>query len=248
MDRPDTLRTVLIQIDMQALILADGAFPTTHHRQELLRKAENIVCCDGSISKLLDFGREPIAIVGDMDSISPELKVQFADRVHQVSEQETNDLTKAVEYCISKGFDEIAILGATGLREDHTLGNIALLADYAPRLKSVCLLTDYGRIDAFRSGMGVDDFNVPGLDAMAPEVCTTRNGAYTVARFQSFQGQQVSIFALTPDTQLSSLGLRFPLENRNLTSWWQGTLNESAGEQFSISIDQGVLLIYRLDR
>jgi thiamine pyrophosphokinase len=232
---------------MQALILADGAFPTTRKRQELLRNAANIVCCDGATGKLLDFGREPIAIVGDMDSISAELKAQFAAKIHQVSEQETNDLTKAVEYCIAQGFDEIAILGATGLREDHTLGNIALLADYAPRLKSVCLLTDYGRIDAFRSGMLTDDFSEPGLDTKAPEVCATRDGNFTVARFESFTGQQVSIFALSPDSQVSSLGLKYPLENRNLTSWWQGTLNESTGEQFSLSINKGVLLVYRLD-
>ena len=232
---------------MQALILADGAFPTTRKRQELLRNAVNIVCCDGATAKLLDFGREPIAIVGDMDSISPELKAQFADRIQQVTEQETNDLTKAVDFCILKGYDEIAILGATGLREDHTLGNIALLADYAPRLKSVCLLTDYGRIDAFASGMLADDYAEPGLDTKAPEVCTTRDGAYTVARFQSFQGQQISIYSLTPDSKISSLGLKYPLEKRNLTSWWQGTLNESVGEQFSLSIDKGVLLVYRLD-
>jgi len=233
---------------MQALILADGAFPTTKKRQDLLRNAANIVCCDGATAKLLDFGREPIAIVGDIDSLSPELKAQFAAIIHQLTEQETNDLTKAVDFCISNGFDEIAILGATGLREDHTLGNIALLADYASRLKSVCLLTDYGRIDAFRSGMNIDDYNAPGLDTKAPEVCTTRDGTYTVARFQSFQGQQVSIFSLTPDSQVSSLGLKYPLENRKLTSWWQGTLNESSGEQFSLSIDQGTLLVYRLDQ
>lgn len=233
---------------MQALILADGAFPTTKKRQELLRNAANIVCCDGATAKLLEFGREPVAIVGDMDSISLELKAQFADRIHQVTEQETNDLTKAVDFCISKGFDEIAILGATGLREDHTLGNIALLADYAPRLKSVCLLTDYGRIDAFRSGMQADDYAEPGLDTKAPEVCTTRNGAYTVARFQSFQGQQMSIFSMTPDSHISSLGLKYILENRCLTSWWQGTLNESLGDQFSLSIDAGILLVYRLDQ
>ena len=233
---------------MQALILADGAFPTTKNHQELLRNAQNIVCCDGAVCKLLEFGREPVAIVGDMDSISPELKAQFADRLHQVEEQETNDLTKAVNYCVDHGFDELAILGATGLREDHTLGNIALLADYATKVKSVCLLTDYGRIDAIRSGMNVNDYNEPGLDAMAPEVCTTRNGAYTVARFQSFAGQQVSIFALTPDSHISSLGLKYPLESLRLTSWWQGTLNESSGEQFSLSIDQGILLVYRLDQ
>ena len=233
---------------MQALILADGAFPTTHKRQKLLRNAQNIVCCDGVTAKLLDFGREPIAIVGDMDGISPELKAQFANRIHQVNEQETNDLTKAVEYCIAQGFDEIAILGATGLREDHTLGNISLLADYAPRLKSVCLLTDYGRIDAFRSGMQADDYLEPGLDTKAPEVCTTRDGAHTVARFQSFRGQQVSIFSLTPDSKISSLGLVYALENRCLTSWWQGTLNESSGDQFSLSIDHGIFLVYRLDQ
>lgn len=232
---------------MQALILADGAFPTTHKRQDLLRNATNIVCCDGATSKLLDFGREPIAIVGDMDSIPSELKVQFAAKIHQVSEQETNDLTKAVEYCIAQGFDEIAILGATGLREDHTLGNIALLADYATRLKSVCLLTDYGRIDAFRSGIKTNDYIEPGLDTKAPEVCTTLDGRYTVARFDSFKGQQVSIFALTTDTKISSLGLAYPLENKCLTSWWQGSLNESVGEQFSLSIDQGILLVYRIE-
>lgn len=232
---------------MQALILADGAFPTTHKRQDLLRNATNIVCCDGATAKLLDFGREPIAIVGDMDSIPAELKAQFAAKIHQVSEQETNDLTKAVDYCISQGFDEIAILGATGLREDHTLGNISLLADYATRLKSVCLLTDYGRIDAFRSGMQTNDYIEPGLDTKAPEVCTTLDGRYTVARFESYKGQQVSIFALTTDTEISSLGLAYPLENKCLTSWWQGSLNESAGEQFSLSINQGILLVYRID-
>lgn len=233
---------------MQALILADGAFPTKANHLELLKHAPCIVCCDGATAKLVEFGREPFAIVGDMDSLSGELKNRFADRIHQSAEQETNDLTKAVEFCITQGFDEIAILGATGLREDHTLGNIALLADYAKRLKSVCLLTDYGRIDAFRSGMGPDDYNAPGMDQQAPEICTTRNGAFTVARFQSFQGQQVSIFALTPDTAISSLGLKYPLENRKLTSWWQGTLNESEGVQFSLSIDQGIVLVYRLDK
>jgi thiamine pyrophosphokinase len=233
---------------MQALILADGAFPTNEKRQYLLHDATHIICCDGAVQKLLDFGREPDAIVGDMDSISSELKERFANRIFSSSEQETNDLTKAVDYCITKGYDELAILGATGLREDHTLGNISLLAEYAPRLKSVCLLTDYGRIDAFRFGMEANDCQEPGLDTKAPEVCGNRAGTHTVARFESFSGQQVSIFSLSPDAEISGLGLLYPLENRRLTSWWQGTLNESTGEQFSLSINKGCLLVYRLDQ
>jgi thiamine pyrophosphokinase len=232
---------------MQVIILADGAFPSNEKRLRLLREATHIICCDGSVKKLLDFGLEPEAIVGDMDSIPLELKKRFADRVFISSDQETNDLTKAVEFCIRQGYDELAILGATGLREDHTLANISLLADYAVKVKHVCLLTDFGRIDSFRSGMSADDFIEPGLDTKAPEVCTTRNGQYTVARFESYKGQQVSIFSLNPDTLISALGLRYSIENRCFSSWWQGTLNESTSEQFSVSIDNGCLLVYRLD-
>jgi len=232
---------------MQALILADGAFPEAANRHHLLKQAPHIVCCDGAVQKLLDFGLEPDVIVGDMDSISSALMTRFADRLHPSSDQETNDLTKAVDFCVANGYEEIAILGATGLREDHTLGNIALLGEYAQRLKSVCLLTDYGRIDAFRSGMSVNDFVATSYDTKAPEICTTLDGKFTVARFHSFVGQQVSIFALDPTTRLSSMGLKYPVEDRCFTSWWQGTLNESVGEQFSLSINQGCLLVYRLD-
>jgi len=232
---------------MNVLILADGAFPSNEKRQKLLRMAAHIVCCDGAVKKLVEFGREPDAVVGDMDSISTELKTRFADRLFQNQDQETNDLTKAVDYCIEQGFDEVAILGATGLREDHTLGNISLLSEYSTRLKSVCLLTDYGRIDSFRSGMSIDEYREPGFDSKAPVVCTTRDGSCTVARFESFQGQQVSIFSLDPVTRISALGLRYPIENRCFTSWWQGSLNEAEGSNFSLSIDQGCLLVYRLD-
>ncbi len=232
---------------MHALILADGAFPEADKRHQLLKQAPHIICCDGAVQKLHDFGLEPHAIVGDMDSISEALMERYADRLHSSSDQETNDLTKAVEFCITNGFEEVAILGATGLREDHTLGNIALLAEYAQQLKSVCLLTDYGRIDAFRSGMSINDFVETTYDTKAPEVCTTRDGKFTVARFHSFQGQQVSIFSLDPSTRLSTMGLKYPVEDRCFTSWWQGTLNESVGEQFSLSIDQGCLLVYRID-
>lgn len=232
---------------MLALILADGAFPTTQKRLDLLQNMQNIVCCDGAVNKLVEFGREPIAVVGDMDSISEELKQRFKDRLFPSEDQETNDLTKAVEFCLSKGFDELAILGATGLREDHTLGNISLLSEYAPKVKTVCMLTDYGRIDSIQSGSDVEEYQEPGSDTKAPLVCTTRGGAFTVARFESFKGQQVSIFSLKPETKIHSLGLKYPLEDRSFTAWWQGTLNECVGEQFSLSIDQGCLLVYRLD-
>lgn len=232
---------------MHALILADGAFPKSENRLNLLKQAPYIVCCDGAVEKLVNIGLEPQAIVGDMDSISDELKERFADRLYPSLDQETNDLTKAVDHCLVNGFNEVAILGATGLREDHTIGNIALLAEYAGKLNAVCLLTDYGRIDAVHGDLTVDDHPASRYDSRAPEMCTTRDGSHTVARFQSYKGQQVSIFCLDPTTRLTSLGLKYQVEDRCFASWWQGTLNESTGEQFSLSIDRGCLLVYRID-
>lgn len=204
---------------MQTIILADGVFPKNEKLLALLRKADRIICCDGAAKKLLEFGREPEAIIGDMDSLSDELKIRFKDKIYPSSDQETNDLTKAVEFCISNDFQEIAILGSTGLREDHTLGNISLLADYSLRTENICLLTDYGRMDAMRS---------------------SRN-------FDCIPGQQVSIFSLTPESCITAQGLLYPIERRSFTSWWQGTLNQAVGNSFRLEIDYGCLLVYRLE-
>jgi len=203
---------------MQTIILADGAFPKNEKLLSILRYAERIVCCDGAAEKLLDFGREPDAIVGDLDSLPENLKVSFRDRIFHSADQETNDLTKAVHYCLMKDYQNITILGATGKREDHTLGNISLLAEYSKIIGNICLMTDYGRMDAVRKSKN----------------------------FESIPGQQVSIFSLTPETQITAHGLRYPIKERNFTSWWQGTLNEAVADNFRLEFENGCLLVYRL--
>jgi thiamine pyrophosphokinase len=232
----------------KTIILADGAFPANERRLQLLKQSDRIVCCDGAVQKLLEFGKEPFAIVGDMDSLSLPMKERFADRLYPCTDQETNDLTKAIDFCSINGFLDVVILGATGLREDHTIGNISLLADYLLSMRTVYLLTDYGRIDAIRKDMPLVWRGEDQMDSDDPTIALTRDGKYLAVLFNSFTGQQVSLFALDPKTHVSAFGLRYPLENRNLTSWWQGTLNEATSIQFSLSIDQGALLIYRLDK
>ena len=116
------------------------------------------------------------------------------------ADQETNDLTKAVRWCISQGIKEVVILGATGIREDHTLGNISLLADYNRDVRAV-MLTDTGSFHVFNSSVTID----------------------------SYPGQQVSLFSIDPDLAVTSQGLRYPLQNLRLTSWWRGTLMRRQG-------------------
>ncbi len=204
---------------MQTIILADGAFPKSEKLKNLLDNAKRIVCCDGAANKLVDSGREPDVIIGDLDSVRPELKIKYRDILIKVSDQDTNDLTKAVNLCVKNGWKDIVILGATGDREDHSIGNISLLASYS-KVANVKILTDYGEFIAINR----------------------------TAVFNSFPGQQVSVFSICAQLKISSEGLKYPLNEMKLTAWWMGTLNEAVADSFTISFEgDGDVIVYLLD-
>lgn len=201
----------------EVIILADGQFPEHEIPLNLLHSGRSIVCCDGAAMKAVAAGLEPAAIVGDLDSLTAECQLRFADRLVFNPDQETNDLTKAVSHCISQGIKKIIILGATGNREDHTLGNLSLLADYASQI-DVELYTDTG-------------WFIPVLKT---------------SRLKSVKGQQISIISLTPTENLTLRNLKYPVENKPLRMWWQGTLNEAIGDWFELIFDKGMYLVFRL--
>ena len=117
------------------VILCNGEFPRKAYPLYLLESAEAVVCCDGAAVKYLrKFGEKklPEAVIGDMDSLPKRLREKLAPIVIPVEEQDYNDLTKAMRYVLEHHPDvtDIHILGATGLREDHTGGNLGLLMEY----------------------------------------------------------------------------------------------------------------------
>lgn len=198
-----------------AVILADGSFPVHQIPLSFLRDAEHVICCDGSAESLFLAGLEPEAIVGDLDSLVPGVAARFADRLFKVTEQDTNDLTKAVRWCIKNGYKEITILGATGKREDHTIANISLLAEYAREIK-VVMITDAGTF-------------MPLLKS---------------STIECYPGQLVSIFSINPETEVTSGGLKYQLQNLKLHNWWRATLNEATGDSFELSFRGGPLIVY----
>ena len=128
----------------EAVILANGEYPTHVLPLKILEEAKFVICCDGAANEYILRGHTPDIIIGDGDSLSPENKTRFSDIIHHIADQETNDQTKAVHFLQEKGYREIAIVGATGKREDHTLGNISLLLDYMKNGTKVRTITDYG--------------------------------------------------------------------------------------------------------
>jgi len=202
--------------NFKTIILANGNFPTHKIPLEFLRRAEHIICCDGASESLLNEGFKPDYIIGDLDSVSEDIKKRFASILIYQAEQESNDLTKAVRFCVEKKFTEITILGATGKREDHTLGNLSLLINYA-EITNIQLLTDYGVF----------------------------NPLLSTSCLESYRGEQISIFSLEPETVFTFHNLVYPVVNRKLSSWWEGTLNEAESDTFTIDFKQGKVLVFR---
>ena len=79
-------------------IIADGEFPQSEYPRYLISSADAVVCCDGALVKYLNFsdGKHPAAVVGDMDTLSEDLKAEFADIIVKYDEQDYDDLAKAM--------------------------------------------------------------------------------------------------------------------------------------------------------
>ena len=195
------------------VIVAAGDFPSHPAAYGAIEQfRDRIICCDGAADALLRAGFMPVAVVGDGDSISETARDQVADRLYLESEQETNDLTKAVRYALKQGHHRLLIVGATGKREDHTLGNISLLADYMDQA-TVEMRTDYG--------------------IFTPAAAKTS--------FASYAGQQISVFCVDSEP-LTLRNVRWPLTRKRITRWWQGTLNEALSGQFEVETEGKVIV------
>ena len=196
------------------VIIANGSYPVHPVPLNALNQADVLVACDGAAETLTANGICPDHVVGDLDSLNDDLKKQFADRLIHEEEQETNDLSKAFRFVCRtmKTEDQLIILGATGKREDHTLGNISLLADFSATHPNVRMITDTGIF-----------FPV------------TQNGT-----FESIPGQQISIFNPSGETvRINGSGLKYPIDDLALARWWTATLNTALDDHFSISFTSG---------
>ena len=201
------------------VILAAGDFPRAEAPLRALREADLRICCDSAAEALVDFGLEPDRIVGDLDSLSPALLERYADRILRISEQDDNDLTKAFHLALTLAPANITILGATGKREDHTLGNVSLLLDYAREASCpVTMLTDFGRFEAI----------------------------FDTATLPSVPGQQISIFAFDNTLKITSAGLKYPTDAVCFDTLWKATLNEALSDAFTLTLSHpcGVLLFF----
>ena len=112
------------------VILAAGDFPRKGGAAwRLLAAAKRVVACDSAADTYRRrFRKWPDVIIGDLDSIPKSLNLSTSQLLNtdfvRDADQDTNDLEKAMAYCARRGWKDPVIVGATGKREDHAIGNV----------------------------------------------------------------------------------------------------------------------------
>ena len=167
-----------------------------------------MVCCDGAAVKYVrKFGEErlPEVVIGDMDSLPKGLREKLAPIVIPVEEQDYNDLTKAMRYVLEHHPDvtDIHILGATGLREDHTVGNLGLLMEYTRM------------------------FDLTGIRVEMVSDYSTAFAITDSCELHVGKGRRVSLFSPDNSLTIQSEGLHWPTDGVVFDAWWPATLNRA---------------------
>ncbi len=131
-----------------ALIIANGQACSNELMGQLLEWSPYVVVLDGAISRIKELGIKVDVLLGDFDSQTEELdqlKATMPIEIVHTPDQNKTDLQKGIEFLISKKFEAVNILWATGRRADHNLSNITDIVRYRSQI-NIVVLDDYSRI------------------------------------------------------------------------------------------------------
>ncbi len=183
-----------------------------------------IIACDGGFKACLDMGLTPDFIIGDFDSAGDGLYRQALELGCQVKKlnpvKDDTDSEASINQALAANEGDITILGGTGSRLDHVVGNMSLLAFGHKQGRMIYLLDPTNRI-----------YMLPA-------------GSWTIARSKQ-HGKYISIFPyMGRVTGLSMTGFKYPLDKVTLTGFTTLTVsNEIVEEEGLITFEEGHLLV-----
>ena len=180
-----------------------------------------LVAVDGGLHHLQDLGLNPHLLIGDMDSLSAQeveaCRQAGIEILRFPPAKNKTDLELALDEVLKRGYRNILIAFALGGRLDQTLGNLALLS----------------RPDLDDCSMRIDD----GLT----EVALLRHTITLACQ----PGDTVSLLPWGGEAGgVVTHGLEYALEGETLLPWQtRGISNRCTGKRFSVSLEQGALLL-----
>lgn len=208
---------------MKIAVLANGTWDLEWGSQ-VLKEVDYLICADGGANYATLSGRIPNLIIGDLDSIKPEVLNQCENAGCVIQrfpcEKDETDLELALinaeEQARLVNGRDIWLYGATGKRIDHLMGNIALMLAYAQRGYRIHLVDPEHEI-----------WILLGRE------CIRRSS-----------GQGISLISLSEKAVVTTEGLYYPLaQGVLLQNSPRGLSNVFLGEEIVIQVHSGWVLV-----
>jgi len=206
---------------MKVIIISGGKPPSKELLMQEVTKDTFIIAADSGADCLYDYNIMPDLLLGDFDSIDKKILDYFKKSNSTIDiyppEKDYTDTEIAVKKALSMKPDEIVLLGCTGSRIDHLLGNIGML--------KICM------INGVNASIKDENNNIRLIDAS-----TSLSGS--VGEIFSLQAYGDEIIDLTIE------GAKYPLNNYNLKIGESITIsNEFTRSIVGLKFKSGTLMI-----
>ena len=209
----------------RCLIITGGPIDLGFARSYLSEERfERVIAVDRGLAAAGALGVTPDVIVGDFDSVDPAVLAEFRRKEHIVwevhqPEKDDTDTELAIKRALAMGATHVVLLGATGGRLDHLLGNIHLLYPCLQRGVEACILDPGNRLYLI-------------------------DGERHFKRREVW-GTYVSFLPLTEEVRGITLrGFKYPLTDKDIAIGTSLCIsNELAEEEAAITFREGALIV-----
>lgn len=196
------------------IIALGGNLP---HRKAITELDLPIIAADKAAINLYKKRIIPETIIGDLDSFyrSPLSTNLYSQNIIHQPDQETNDFEKALKHSLESELFNALVIGLNGGDLEHVLNNWSVLKKYS-RAMNLCIW------DKSRYGIPISESIV-------------------------FKSNQNEIISLIPQAsaKISTNNLKWNLNNEKLIlGAREGARNQAIGEEISIEIHEGELLLF----
>ena len=203
---------------MRAVVVGNGERPSLGLWNRLMEENPVVLCADGGADTARAYGVIPYAVIGDLDSLSPNACSEaLSERIIRVDADNTGtDVQKVLRYAVDLGVREAMLVGFTGGRTDHWLWNLSMLKLFGD-VMCLCIIDDYCEVRLVRG--------------------TVKMRAQT--------GQKISLTPLGGEAVgITTRGLKFALNGEALALGVRdGISNEVTSSPVEIRVERGDLLV-----
>ena len=196
-----------------------------------MSEADLIIAADSGYNNASRLGVRPGLLLGDLDSIdrkklAPD-ELEHIEKIIVPAIKDDTDTQLAVDTAISRGADEIYIIGGLGGRLDHTLSSVFLLEYIADRGAGAVMTDGQSRVRVMKTA------GEP-VSLMIPKTFDGENGF-----------KYLSVVPLTDECEgVRISGVFYPLDGVTLERRYSYAVsNEITSDSAEITLEKGTMLV-----